>query len=657
MGVFDQWYYTTDGRTMMGPFTTDEMRRRAASQLLKSSHMARKDGTPKWALAGSFHELFPPLPNKASVVPRTPSEEEPDDVWSSLSDPVSPPKPSKIVPGPGRSFGAKATSAGVLPFVVVWTVTSEGWRAFRGRLNRRLLHQKLRGQQNARDKFLVELGIRLLASEVILPGAITLSQRFRQLSKTHQLAQLAVQEGDKAKRQEARQLNEELRNLAADFARQALASDVPFEGRSEQEARWRKLQADLAKMQQEAEVPVPPREKRQLLLGLIPAASVFLLCILVAWWVWPSTKVEAKTVAETPVVPPEQPKPRPTLQELFVRLSPAVPLVEAEDSGFGSGFLVKHERKYFVVTNRHVVEGAQKGLVVHFPLGGEKRFTVPKSQVKVAVIHRSVDLALLDVSDAAAEINKRRIEPVQLATAGHSPKVGEHVFAIGHPGDGGEVVLTSTLSDGIVSAVHRKHDEGLFVQVTAPINPGNSGGPLFDDEGRVIGVNTFILRGRRGQDVQLEALNFSLEGDFVHEALLDPLKSLKAAEIAEVMHPAAERVRIPAKVRKYQEEGYRPFFGSLENSTTALRLVPGATRVNQLRCEAGESYAVVASSEGVEDLDLVVVDGERKLVAVDNRMNPAPEVRFQREVKGVCWVIVRNSQNREAIVTVTLLRK
>jgi S1-C subfamily serine protease len=351
------------------------------------------------------------------------------------------------------------------------------------------------------------------------------------------------------------------------------------------------------------------------------------------------------------------------LQEWFVRLSPAVPQVESVGVGTGSGFLIRHEGKYLVVTNRHVIENARQGVAVHFPLGGEKRLTVPKGQTRVVAIHRSTDLALVDVTEARAEIDKLGIEPVQIAAAEPPPKVGQHVFAIGHPGGGEAGVLTSTLSDGIVSAVGRKQGEGSYLQVTVPINPGNSGGPLFDDEGRVVGVNSFGIRGRAGRDIPLEALNFALEGKFVHEIVSKPDKSLGPEAIKNLLNPPQpERPQravaaMEAKLRPYLRAGYRYLGGTFDNSTSTFRLASGDYRILPLRCERGAHYAIVVVSEGVDDLDLAVFDRESKVVAADGHVTPAPEVRFQAEIAGNYYVLVANTTDNEAQVVTTWLKK
>lgn len=652
-----KWYYTTNSRTMLGPFTTNEMRQRAASSELKPSHMARKDGTTQWAPAGSFPELFTTRQGQSSNsgVRSKPSQLAASPASIRLPDAAQPVVPTD------NTFGRKVRIASALPFVAVWSVTRGTWQT----VSRALLRRKYRRLLNARGRFLVDLGVQLLTSELAFPRSTAFLQRFRQLSQEHQLAQLAGQGGDKAKLRDAIRSKDELRNLAAEVGEHVLETEVPFEGRAEQETRWRRLVADLARTRAQLDAAVSGPGKRRVVLGLTAAALMVIVPGVVAWWVWSTKKVDTLSVAVPPSAVVERAvpdhvdpqKPQPKLQDMFVRLSPAVAMVEAVEFGTASGFLVKHEGKYIVVTNRHVIENASNGVIVHFPLGEEKRFSVPKSQVKVVVIHRNADLALLDVTESAAEINKLGIEPVRLAPTGHHPKVGEHVFAIGHPAGGSTGVLTSTLSDGIVSAIGRRHEEARYLQITTPINPGNSGGPLFDDEGRVVGVNSFIIRGG-GRNVPLEALNFSLEADFIHEALVDPSKSLDAGAIAAIVNPQqAERFTATAKVQAYLQAGYRPALSTLDASSTSFRLRPGERRWLTLRCDANRQYAIVTTSQGVDDLDLYVYDGEGSVVAGDNALTPAPEVRFVARTEGAYWIFVRNSQDRDALVSVTRLRK
>jgi tetratricopeptide (TPR) repeat protein/V8-like Glu-specific endopeptidase len=348
------------------------------------------------------------------------------------------------------------------------------------------------------------------------------------------------------------------------------------------------------------------------------------------------------------------------LKELFAQLSPAVPLVEAVNEATGSGFLVKQGSNYFVITNRHVIENARQGVAVHFLPGDERRFSVPKEQTRIVRVHRSADLAIVDVTQAAKEIDKLRIEAVQLAPAGHSPKVGEHVFAIGHPGGGAVGLLTSTLTDGIVSAVGRPADKSTFVQVTTPINPGNSGGPLFDDEGQVVGVNTFILRKNRG-DVNLEALNFALEGSFIREVLSDPGKSLSAPEIAALLAPPQKPVMLEAalkaKLVKIVVGGYRPLGGSVERSTKIFGLGADNRHVIRFFCREAGDYAVAAVNTGSDHLDLAVVDGAGTVVASDTQAKPDPDVAFKVKEPGVYTVFVLNGSKMDAIVVLMLMEK
>jgi serine protease Do len=142
--------------------------------------------------------------------------------------------------------------------------------------------------------------------------------------------------------------------------------------------------------------------------------------------------------------------------------------------GLGSGFII--DAKGVIVTNYHVVEGADE-LTVVLDDGTELEADLVASDDKT-------DIAVLRV-DAG-----RRLPTVAWGDSS-TVKVGDWAIAIGNPfGLGGSV------SVGIISASGRNIQSGPYddyFQIDAPINRGNSGGPLFDQQGRVIGVNAAIF--------------------------------------------------------------------------------------------------------------------------------------------------------------------
>lgn len=149
------------------------------------------------------------------------------------------------------------------------------------------------------------------------------------------------------------------------------------------------------------------------------------------------------------------------------------PAVPRQAQAQGSGFIV--DPSGYIVTNYHVVEGAQEITVV-LDDGSKHTGTVKGRDAKT-------DLALIKI-DAG-----RSLPYVEFGES-DGAKVGDWVIAVGNPfGLGGSVTA------GIISARGRDLQSGPFddyLQIDAPINRGNSGGPLFDASGRVIGVNTAI---------------------------------------------------------------------------------------------------------------------------------------------------------------------
>jgi serine protease Do len=166
----------------------------------------------------------------------------------------------------------------------------------------------------------------------------------------------------------------------------------------------------------------------------------------------------------------------------------------------GSGFVIDPDG--FIMTNAHVVEGAQKVEVVVPPANADGRLATALSgrmnivPAKIVGTTSELDLALLKIDNV-------QVPALPLATYSEV-RQGETVFAFGSPGG-----LRNTLTHGLVSAVARQIDPDspqIYVQTDAPINPGNSGGPLVNIRGEVVGVNTFILSQSGGN----EGLGFAI---------------------------------------------------------------------------------------------------------------------------------------------------
>jgi serine protease Do len=166
----------------------------------------------------------------------------------------------------------------------------------------------------------------------------------------------------------------------------------------------------------------------------------------------------------------------------------------------GSGFVIDPEG--YIMTNSHVIDGAQKVEIVVPPPDADGRLATALSGkmniVPARIIGTSseLDLALLKIDNV-------KVPALPLATYSQVHQ-GETVFAFGSPGG-----LRNTLTHGLVSAVARQIDPDspqIYVQTDAPINPGNSGGPLVNIRGEVVGVNTFILSQSGGN----EGLGFAI---------------------------------------------------------------------------------------------------------------------------------------------------
>jgi serine protease Do len=184
----------------------------------------------------------------------------------------------------------------------------------------------------------------------------------------------------------------------------------------------------------------------------------------------------------------------------------------ARQHTIGSGVIV--DPNGYVLTNAHVVHGAQRVLVVLAAPPGVAPAGANASArriyaASVVGTDPSVDLAVLKI-DAA----RLSFLPLDGAV---KVRQGELVFAVGSPQG-----LASTVTMGVVGSPGRQVDFAqpmAFIQTDAPINPGNSGGPLVNVDGALAGINTFILSQSGGS----QGLGFAIPAD-VARAIYDGLR-------------------------------------------------------------------------------------------------------------------------------------
>ena len=148
---------------------------------------------------------------------------------------------------------------------------------------------------------------------------------------------------------------------------------------------------------------------------------------------------------------------------------------EQVQSSLGSGVIVEPDG--LIVTNAHVVKGAQEIMVV---LNDRREF-----EAKLSLLDEKSDLAILRVDAKGELLPHAPLKPSE------NLQVGDIVIAIGNPFGVGQ-----TVTSGIVSALARStlniNDFDFFIQTDAAINPGNSGGPLVATDGGVVGINSAI---------------------------------------------------------------------------------------------------------------------------------------------------------------------
>jgi serine protease Do len=289
------------------------------------------------------------------------------------------------------------------------------------------------------------------------------------------------------------------------------------------------------------------------------------------------------------------------------RRGPQPPQRPQRNVSGGSGFIVAKDG--FIMTNHHVVENATK-LVVTLDDGS-------KFDAKVIGTDPLLDLALIKV-DAGREL------PTLPLGDSDKLRVGQWVMAIGNP-----LEFERTVTVGVVSGLKRQVLIGRtipgianFIQTDAAINFGNSGGPLLDAQGRVVGINTAIVRGGF-QSPMVEGIGFAVA---INEARL-----------------AAEQLRDGGRV----ERGYLGITMNQQGVTDAARAYYDLPDSNGVLIE-GVAEGGPADKAGLQKDDVIrKINGK----AVRNNQDLLSRVASIRPGETTTLEVWRDGKSREVRVT------
>jgi S1-C subfamily serine protease len=171
--------------------------------------------------------------------------------------------------------------------------------------------------------------------------------------------------------------------------------------------------------------------------------------------------------------------------ELFKRISPSVVYIRTTDAE-GTGSVISDG---LILTNYHVVGDAAFVGVLYKPFaGGEPANMVAARVIRVDQVR---DLALLKPLSIPTTA-----KPIELGDLSNL-QIGADVHAIGHPQG-----YAWSYTKGIVSQIRSDFSwlehRATVIQTQTPINPGNSGGPLLSDDGKMVGVNSFLKPDAQG---------------------------------------------------------------------------------------------------------------------------------------------------------------
>jgi len=182
-------------------------------------------------------------------------------------------------------------------------------------------------------------------------------------------------------------------------------------------------------------------------------------------------------------------------QEVGEKVQSSLVVVQGHRHGAGAGMIWRKDG--MILTNAHVVN--HRSPLVYLSDG--RKYTA-----RVLAHEPEIDMALL-------KIEADDLPAMSCAKKG-SVKVGQFVFAVGHPW-GQKGYITKGIVSALTSAQTRNSDRQLpIIRTDAALAPGNSGGPLVNAAGEAIGINTMIVGGDQGVAISVEVAD-----EFVRRAL------------------------------------------------------------------------------------------------------------------------------------------
>lgn len=171
----------------------------------------------------------------------------------------------------------------------------------------------------------------------------------------------------------------------------------------------------------------------------------------------------------------------------------------------GSGFVIELGGRLYILTNVHVIDAAEKGE------GAIYAYSIQRTRYPLRIVGGDsfYDIAVLEFDGAAPGP-----EVQALRFSDREARFAQKVYAIGNPLGKYPYSITEGIVSGKNRAYHRPATGRFgFLQHTATLIWGNSGGPLVDEQGRVVGINTWIeTHEKNGQEYLFSQLNFALEG-------------------------------------------------------------------------------------------------------------------------------------------------